>query len=502
MTAALRADALGKTFGGTTALRDVSFELQPGEIHALCGENGAGKSTLIKILSGVHPAGSYTGRFEVEGREARFPAHRDARRAGIGVIYQELALVDELTVAENLFLGEEPRRWGLLIDRASCMAKATALIARFGVPLDPTAPVHGLGVAQKQLVEILKALARDSRILILDEPTAALAPHEVQSLLATLVELRARGIALIYISHRLEEVLQIADRITVLRDGATVATMAREGATEAELVRHMVGRDIVDLYARREGKVGAPVLEVRGLDVADERGRPRLRGIGFTLHAGEVLGIGGLMGAGRSELLMHLFGAWGRRTQGEVRLAGMPYAPRDPKAALACGVALLTEDRRRYGLHLDETIGFNLSLSSLSSLATAGIVRSGAERLQNMHWYDTLDIRAAGLAAVAGRLSGGNQQKVVLGKALMTRPRVILLDEPSRGIDIGAKAEIYARINMLTARGCAVLLVSGDLPELLGLSDRILMLRAGTVAGTHAGRDATAQTLLQTALGH
>ena len=256
MTAALRADALGKTFGGTTALRDVSFELQPGEIHALCGENGAGKSTLIKILSGVHPAGSYTGRFEVEGREARFPAHRDARRAGIGVIYQELALVDELTVAENLFLGEEPRRWGFVIDRASCMAKATALIARFGVPLDPTAPVHGLGVAQKQLVEILKALARDSRILILDEPTAALAPHEVQSLLATLVELRARGIALIYISHRLEEVLQIADRITVLRDGATVATMAGKGATEAELVRHMVGRDIVDLYARRETKPG------------------------------------------------------------------------------------------------------------------------------------------------------------------------------------------------------------------------------------------------------
>jgi D-xylose transport system ATP-binding protein len=277
--------------------------------------------------------------------------------------------------------------------------------------------------------------------------------------------------------------------------------MAGDGATETDLVRHMVGRDIVDLYARGNAQPGAPILEVRDLGVDDERGRPRLRGIGFTLHAGEVLGIGGLMGAGRSELLMHLFGAWGRRTQGEVRLAGTPYAPRDPKAALASGVALLTEDRRRYGLHLDETIGFNLSLSSLPSLATAGIVRSGTERLQNTHWYDTLDIRAAGLAAVAGRLSGGNQQKVVLGKALMTRPRVILLDEPSRGIDIGAKAEIYARINTLTAQGCAVLLVSGDLPELLGLSDRILMLHAGTVAGTHAGRDATAQTLLQAALG-
>jgi D-xylose transport system ATP-binding protein len=500
----LAARDLTKSFPGVLALRSVSFDLRAGEVHALCGENGAGKSTLIKLLSGFYPHGSYEGALEIFGQPARFAGIADAERAGVSVTYQELALVPGLSVAENIFLGREPRR-GWLIDHLRMVREARALLRRFRVAIDPDAPVESLGVGQKQLVEIVKALAKDARILILDEPTAALSEHEVQILLGIVRELRGKGIACIYISHKLEEVFALADRITVLRDGASIWTKDAHATNQADVISAMVGREIADLYPRRTASAPpanfGPALAVRGLSVADSTGRARLHDISFEVAPGEVLGIGGLMGAGRSELLMHLFGAWGRRTTGEVTLAGAPLPVLPPNEILARGLVLVSEDRRRYGLVLEESIGFNLSLSSLAHLTRGPLLDAEREHAQNTAQFRDLRVKAPSLESVVGKLSGGNQQKVVLGKALMTRPRVVLLDEPTRGIDVGAKAEIYDLIQRLTAAGQAVVLVSSELPELLGLSDRILILHDGRVAGEFP-RGATQEDLLAAALGH
>ncbi|MEQ1862932.1 MAG: ATP-binding cassette domain-containing protein [Chthoniobacteraceae bacterium] len=504
MSALLTALKITKRFPGVTALRDVSFDLASGEIHALCGENGAGKSTLIKLLSGIHPHGSYEGELHVEDQPAHFRGIADAERAGIAVIYQELALVEELTVAENIFLGAEPRR-GLFIDWPRVRREARELLERFGVQLDPDTPCRRLGVAQKQLVEIVKALRKNSRILILDEPTAALAAHEVQVLLGIVRDLRSRGIACIYISHKLEEVFAIADRITVLRDGATVFTARTARTDRAEIIRHMVGREITDLFPRRAvtGTARAPILRVEHLTVADPATRrERLRDISFSVAPGEVLGLGGLMGAGRTELLMHIFGAWGRRVAGRVELAGSDLPALPPAEVLRRGIALVSEDRRRYGLVLDQSIGFNLSLSALRSLTRGGFIDSSAESAQNIALFTSLRVKAPALDVPVGKLSGGNQQKVVLGKALMTGPKVIFLDEPTRGIDVGAKLELYELINQLTDAGKAVVLVSSELPELIGMSDRILMLHEGRITGEFPRIEATQELLLQAAMGH
>lgn len=499
----LRAQNITKRFPGVVALKDVSFDLREGEIHALCGENGAGKSTLIKLLSGIHPHGCYEGVFEVNGREARFATIKDAENAGLAVIYQELALVEEMTVAENIFLGREPRRWSAFIDWPRMEREAQALLNRFKVSLDPAAPVRTLGVGQKQLVEIIKALAKDSKILILDEPTAALAEHEVLILLDILRDLRKRGIASIYISHKLDEVFGIADRITVLRDGTTVSTQNTAETNRAEVIRHMVGREISDLFPRRVTQPGDIILRVDSLAVRDaETDTAKLHDISFELRAGEVLGIGGLMGAGRTELLMHLFGAWGQRTSGTIHLKDRPLHDLAPESIIQRGLVLASEDRRRYGLHLEQEIGFNLSLSSLGSIARGGFIQRHAEVRRNQSIFESLRVKATGLEAVVGKLSGGNQQKVVLGKALLTAPSVILLDEPTRGIDVGAKLEIYEIINRLTADGKAVILVSSELPELIGMSDRILMLNAGRIGGTFTRAEATQEKLMAAAMGH
>ncbi len=525
----LTARGITKKFPGVTALRDVSFDLRPGEIHALCGENGAGKSTLIKLLSGLHPHGSYEGELTVAGQLAHFHGIADAQRAGLAVIYQELALVEEMTVAENICLGSEPRRPGLwpfsaFIDWEKVHRQAHELLQKFGVAIDPAAPVGRLGVGEKQLVEIVKALAKDSRILILDEPTAALAEHEVQILLAILRDLRQRGLACIYISHKLDEVFALADRITVLRDGATIGTWEAAGTSKSEVIKNMVGREICDLFPRRSVDGGwkivdgpaapasshhppstihhSPALCVQHLTVADPRtGKVRLHDITFALAPGEVLGIGGLMGAGRTELLMHLFGAWGERRGGQVWLGGEELPALSPAEILPRGLALVSEDRRRYGLHLPQPIAFNLSLSFLSRLTKTGLIDNGAEFHANDAQFRALRIKAPSLDAPAGKLSGGNQQKVVLGKALMTEPRVIFLDEPTRGIDVGAKLELYEIINQLTDAGRAVVLVSSELPELLGMSDRILMLHEGCIGGEFPRATATSEKLLAAALG-
>jgi len=497
----LAASGITKRFPGVVALSGVSFDLVPGEIHALCGENGAGKSTLIKLLSGIHPHGSYEGTFQVDGKEARFATIADAEAAGIAVITQELALVPEMTAGENIFLGAEPTRAGL-IDWDLVYREAKALFDKFRIKIDPSVRTRDLGTGQQQLVEILKALRKDSRILILDEPTAALTETETTALIAILKDLRAQGVACIYISHRLDEVFALADRITVLRDGATVATLSAKEADKATVIRHMVGREIKDLYPRRAARPGEPLLTVKGLNVsAPGRAQPFLKDVSFEVRAGEVLGFGGLMGAGRSELLMHLFGAWGRRVSGSVELLGKTFDDPTPERALERGLALVTEDRRRYGLVLMQSIGFNLSLSSLRKLSGAALVDRHREARENKRQFAALRVKAPGLQAPVGGLSGGNQQKVVLGRVLMAAPSVVFLDEPTRGIDVGAKIEVYEIINTLTAAGKAVVLVSSELPELMGMSDRILMLHDGRISGTFRREEATQERLLAAAMG-
>ena len=498
----LQAEKIIKKFPGVVALKNVSFTLREGEIHALCGENGAGKSTLIKLLSGIHPAGSYEGQFFINGLLAKFRSLADAEQAGIAVIYQELALVNDMTVGENIFLGSEPRTAGGLIDWHKVYQEARLLLEKFKVDIDPSMPVTKLGVGQKQLVEIVKALSKSSNILILDEPTAALAEHEVLILLDILRDLRGRGIASIYISHKLDEVFAICNRITVLRDGSSVITLDAKQANKAEVIKHMVGREITDLFPRKSSKPGPPVLQVESLNVADPySGESILSDISFSLQAGEVLGIGGLMGAGRTELLMHLFGAWGERKSGAVRLDNQELRARKPDEIIRHGLVLVSEDRRRYGLILDKTIGFNLSLSSLANLTSNRLIDQGLEFKRNNHFFQSLRVKAPTMEALVGRLSGGNQQKTVLGKALMTEPLVIFLDEPTRGIDVGAKLEIYEIINQLTDAGKAVVLVSSELPELIGMSDRILMLHEGRIGGEFNHDEATQEKLLAAAMG-
>jgi D-xylose transport system ATP-binding protein len=506
----LEARNLTKRFPGVVALNDVNFDLRTAEIHALCGENGAGKSTLIKLLAGIHPHGSYEGELHADGRAAAFSSIRDAEAAGIAVITQEFALVDELSVAENIFLGRAPRI-GLRVDWLEMHRRAAALLADFGPALSPETPVHELGIGQKQLVEIVRAMDKKSRVLVLDEPTAALTEQEVAVLLDHLRRLRAQGTACIYISHKLDEVFAIADRITVLRDGAS-KTFATGDATVPMVIKHMVGREIADMFPRRSaGFQPAPseadrtpaLLTVRKLHVAPTKNHPPLlRDISFALRPGEVLGLGGLMGTGRTELLMHLFGAWGHRTSGEITLQGAPHTAATPRDSIARGLVLVTEDRKRYGLVLGQPIGFNLSLSHLRRFMRGGQLDRPAEEVRSQQLFDALRVKAPALTARVGSLSGGNQQKVVLGKALMTEPTVVMLDEPTRGIDVGAKVEVYDLINRLVAEGKAVLLVSSELPELMGMCDRIIMLHEGAIGGEFTRADFSQEKLLAAAMGH
>ncbi len=497
----LQASGIVKRFAGVIALDGVSFDLHEGEIHGICGENGAGKSTLIKVLSGIHKHGSYDGTIRIRGEEMCFDSVRDAEIQGIGVIYQELALVGEMTVGENIFLGREPTRFGL-IDWLKVADESRKLLAKFNISIDPETPVKQLGVGHQQLVEIARALGRQSRILILDEPTAALSEHEVTALLDILRDLRSHGVTCVYISHKLDEVFAIADRITVLRDGKSVTTLDRADTSRAEVIRHMVGREIGDLYPRRRPAVGNIRLSVRDLSAARESdGETVLSGITFDVREGEVLGIGGLMGAGRTELLMHIFGAWGRRLGGLVFLDGNAMDDVTPSRAIAQGLVLVSEDRKRHGLILGQTVGFNLSLSSLARVTSGGLVNEQREFARNSEMFAALQIKAPSMESRVGQLSGGNQQKVVIGKALLTEPRVVFLDEPTRGIDVGAKVEVYELINQLTDRGMAVVLVSSELPELMGMSDRILMLHEGAVGGAFTRDEATPERLLAAAMG-
>ena len=498
----LAAEGVSKDFGGVAALRDVSFDVREGEIHAICGENGAGKSTLIKLLSGQFSPGSYTGQLRFQGELVVFRNVREAEAAGIAVIHQEMALVESLSVAENLFLGRLPQRAGR-IDWPRMLASAREVLDRVGADLDPEMRVADLGMGQKQLVEITRALSRNPRLLILDEPTAALGEEEVEILSEQLDRLRCQGVSAIYISHKLGEILALADRVTVLRDGSSVRTQDVAEVTPDALIEQMVGRELREVYPPRGAHgCGEVALCLEGLSACTERpGAPQLCNISLSLRCGEILGIGGLMGAGRTELLTHLYGLWGQRLAGAVTLNGCSYPRPSPRRSLARGMMLVTEDRQRWGLVALRTVDQNLSLSSHEAISSWGWVARSVEQDRNTAVMEKLNLRSDRRVVAARQLSGGNQQKVVVGRGLLSAPQVILLDEPTRGIDVGARRELYEEVRRLAAAGKAILWVSSELPELMGMSDRIAMMRAGGVAGVFEGPQFDARRLMAAATG-
>lgn len=494
MTDALNRNSLvmtgiSKSFPGVRALDSVDFDLHESEVHVLLGENGAGKSTLIKILAGVHQPDS--GEIRIDGRVVRPTGPDQAERLGVSTIHQEMTLVPELTVAENIYLGCPPRRFGV-VDRKRLHQQANDLVERSGLGLDVAAIVADLGIAQRQLVEIAKALRVDARFLIMDEPTAVLGRSDATRLFGIMGELTARGVGIVFISHLLEEVAEVGDRVTVLRDGAKAGEVTATTG-QSELVRLMIGRFVERQYPARESQVGQARLDVRDLSR-----RGVLNGISFTANTGEVLGIGGLIGAGRTELVRALFGA-DRYDSGEVVLAGSQVPPGDIAASRLAGLAMVPEDRAGHGLVLDASVEVNLGLARLSEHSRKGLVDARARRDEAETMLHRLHISAHDLDQPVATLSGGNQQKIVIGKWLLTNPSVLILDEPTRGIDVGARAEIYALIDELTRNGTTVLLVSSDLPELLGLSDRVLVMADGRLRGELCGADATQQRVMELA---
>ncbi|WP_405060111.1 sugar ABC transporter ATP-binding protein [Kribbella sp. NBC_01505] len=489
-----------KRFPGVTALQDVSLAVRQGEIHAICGENGAGKSTLMKVLSGVYPSGGYDGEIRFDGKPVHFAGIRDSESAGIGIIHQELALVPYLSIAENIFLGNERRGRNGLIDWNRANAEAGELLASVGLDERPVTPVIQLGVGKQQLVEIAKALSKDVRLLILDEPTAALNDVDSAHLLDLLRRLRDRGIACIMISHKLSEITAIADSTTVIRDGRTVETldMGAGEVTQERIIRGMVGRDLDSFYPERDSAPGEEVLRIEDWTVwHPAQQRKVVDGAALNVRAGEVVGIAGLMGAGRTELAMSVFGrSYGRNISGRLFMHGQQVRARTVAEAIGNGIAYATEDRKRYGLNLIADVRTNVSAAGLDKLARGGWVDGNEEIKVAEASRRDLNIKTRTVLDVVGTLSGGNQQKVVLSKWLFTDPDVLILDEPTRGIDVGAKFEIYTIINRLVAQGKAVVVISSELPELLGTCDRIYTLSAGRITGELPVGEATQEDLM------
>jgi D-xylose transport system ATP-binding protein len=491
-----------KEFPGVRALDGVSLTFDPGEFHALVGENGAGKSTLMKVLSGVYPAGSFEGQILIENEPRKFRNVRESEAAGIAIIFQELSLVKELTVGENIFLGQEPSRFGV-IDWSELYHKASTLLRDLQLNIDPRIHVGRLGIGQQQLVEIAKALSKNARILVLDEPTAALTEAEVETLFSILRKLKDRGVAMVYISHKLDEVFRLSDRITVLRDGRTVGTHNASELTRKRVIELMVGREVNDIFPEAHHQFTDNALEVDGLAVYSTDGRTTklVDNVSFTVRGGEVLGIAGLMGSGRTEVLSAIFGAWKGNVKGSVKVNGLHVEIGSPADAIRLGISFVTEDRKRYGLILDQTIRDNITLAGLKSLSGPVLTNQAKEMRAARRQMDSLRIKARSPMTIAGTLSGGNQQKVVLGKWLLTEPKILFLDEPTRGIDVGAKQEIYTEINKLAKEGLAIVLVSSELPEILGMSDRILVLHDGKVTGEFDRSEASPEKVMAAATG-
>ncbi|MGE3304351.1 MAG: multiple monosaccharide ABC transporter ATP-binding protein [Rhizobiaceae bacterium] len=488
-----------KTFPGVKALANVNLDVRAGEIHAIVGENGAGKSTLMKVLSGVYPFGSYSGDIRYEGEECRFSGIDDSEKHGIVIIHQELALVPLLSIAENLFLGNEQSRFGV-INWNRARRRAAELLRKVGLREDPDTLITNIGTGKQQLVEIAKALAKDVKLLILDEPTASLSEKDSQALLDLLLEFKRQGMTAILISHKLNEVKKVADRVTVIRDGQTIETMDRDSVTEDRIITSMVGRTMEDRYPTRTPNVGEVIFEVRDWSVYHPLHPERqvIRNIDLAVRKGEVVGIAGLMGAGRTEFAMSVFGrTWGTNITGEVWLHGRKADTSTVGRAVAAGLAYATEDRKTYGLNLIDHIKHNVTIANLPGVANAGVIDDLGELKVANEYRRKTNIRSSSVYQLTGNLSGGNQQKVVLSKWLFSDPDVLILDEPTRGIDVGAKYEIYTIINKLAEDGKGILVISSEMPELLGICDRIYVLNEGRIVGEMAGREASQEKIMR-----
>ena len=490
-----------KAFQSVKALNNVNLTVQAGQIHAVVGENGAGKSTLMKVLSGVYPAGEYEGEIRFMGEPCRFKGIADSEHKGIIIIHQELALVPLLSITENIFLGNEQAKYGV-IDWNSSYLKTQALLKKVGLNESPNTLITNLGVGKQQLIEIAKALSKEVKLLILDEPTASLNETDSDALLELLLELKRQGIACILISHKLNEISKVADAITVLRDGATVASLdcSQEPISEEKIIKFMVGREMADRYPKRTPNIGSTVFEIKNWKVHHEvhADRQVIKGVNLHVKRGEIVGIAGLMGSGRTELAMSLFGrTYGQGISGDVFLHGKAIDTSTVQKAINHGIAYVTEDRKGYGLVLDETIAWNTTLANLEAVSTYAVIDEAKEFQVAEEYRQKLNIRSPNVFARTVNLSGGNQQKVVLSKWLFSNPEILILDEPTRGIDVGAKYEIYTIIAQLASEGKCVIMISSEMPELLGMCDRICVLNEGEFVAEFSAQDATQEKIMR-----
>jgi D-xylose transport system ATP-binding protein len=493
-----------KKFPGVVALDDVSFSIRTGEIHGLCGENGAGKSTLMKILSGVYPYGTYEGSVVYCGDELKLSqgSIHEAVKQGIAIVYQELTLVPTRTVGENVYLGKEPVERGV-INWNQLYADTQAILDKYQLDVDPRAIVNTLGVGKMQMVEIAKALSEDARILILDEPTSALSKAEVEKLMQILCGLKEHGITCIYISHRLEEFFEITDRVTVMRDGKIITTRPTKEVTQGELVKYMVGREMKERFPKGDRHPGEVVFEVKDLEAIDPNNTARkiLNGVSFNVRKGEIFGIAGLMGSGRTELVLTLFGEYAKISDGQILLNGKPIEPKSARQAINLGLSLVPEDRKRMGLVLIQSIVKNISLPNLDQFAKFANIDANEEMKASLQQAKSLTIKAPNMDVKAETLSGGNQQKVVISKWLLSRPQVMIMDDPTRGIDVGAKFEIYKLMNELAEKGVAIIMISSELEEVLGMSDRVMVMCRGHSTLTLPVAEASQERVMALATG-
>lgn len=484
----LELSGIAKAFGAVVALSDGRLRLKRNSIHALVGENGAGKSTIVKIIAGLYQRDS--GEFTLEGDTVNFSSTAESKAAGIAVIYQEPTLFPDLSVTENIFMGRQPTRALGVIDRKRMRTETLALFQRLGVSIDPDRPTLGLSIADQQLIEIAKAISLEARVLVMDEPTAALSGVEVDRLFAVARSLRDEGRAVMFISHRFDEVFDLCDTVTVMRDGAYIATSAIADTSVDEIVRQMVGRDVTTLFPKEEATIGGDVLVVEGLTQAGV-----FSDVSFTVRSGEIVALAGLVGAGRSEIARAVFGV-DPYSSGSVSLNGTRVPRNNPTAAMRLGLALVPEDRRKQGLVLETSVARNATMAIRRSLAHVGLLVSKDENRAAKEWSSRLEVKTSALDTEAGTLSGGNQQKVVLAKWLATNPAVLIIDEPTRGIDVGTKAEVHRLLSTLAGQGLAILMISSELPEVLGMADRVLVVREGRITADISRTDATAESVM------
>ncbi len=497
----LSMEKIRKSFSGVRVLDNVHFVLKPGEVHVLAGENGAGKTTLMRILAGVYS--DYEGKIWINGKNVRFKSPLEASSYGVSFIHQEMSLINSMTVADNIFLGREKAWAGIWMDYHSQHKKAKALLEQFNIDINLSKPVEECPLSVRQMIEIAKALVYEARIIIMDEPTSSLTDIEVQRLFEIIMDLKSKGCGIIYISHRLDEIYQIAERISVLRDGKYIGTSTPEDLPPGELIRWMVGREISQQFPERLSHPGKELLKVRSFYLPDPTGSKRwaVEDVSLTLSKGEILGIAGLQGSGKSELLHGLFGSYGKIAKGKVFLDGQPYTIRSPIYSIECGLALLTNDRKGTGLILAMDITRNISLASLKDFSQGGWMLAHKEEAAATEQVKSFDIKSRSLHQEVNTLSGGNQQKVVLAKWIGTQPRVLFLNEPTLGVDVGAKYDIYNLMNQWTAQGIAVILITSELPELLAMSDRIIVMHRGKITAEFPRKQANQEKIIKAAMG-